>query len=94
MLRRYVCLLWDMCDTYAHFFLMIFQSFKNFPGFYNLIVFQNLTAVYLTFCLFVLGRDKFFTVFVLKKPYFSISLTNYLINISLYLRAHANLGGQ
>ena len=45
--------------------------------------------------LFVLGRDGFVTVtFVVKKPYFPICYTNYLINIFPDFRALANLGCQ
>ena len=38
--------------------------------------------------------DSLLFTFVLKKPYFPIFHTNYLINICPYLRALANLGCQ
>ena len=50
----------------------------------------------MTFNLFVFleETDSLMFTFILKKPYFSISHTSYLINISPYLRALANLGCQ
>ena len=52
--------------------------------------------MYLTFDLFVCPwkRHSLLFTFVLKKPCFSIFHINYLINISPYLRALANLGCQ
>ena len=78
----------EYVDTYAHLSQMVFQSFQNFSSFIILYCLK-------TYCydLFVSPwRDRFFTV--LKKPYFSVFHTNYLINISPYLRALANLGCQ
>ena len=63
--------------------------FKVFKIFLNLIIlqFKNLMLYIgpLTFLL-VLGRDRFFTVYIyFKETYFPIFHTNYLINISPYL---------
>ena len=77
-------------DTYAHFLPMIFENFSSSDSF---ILFKNL-LLYISplINLFVLARHRFFTVFIfLKKPYFSIFHKNYLINISRYLGALANL---
>ena len=72
---------------------MNFLSFQNFCGSYNVkklknLLFKNLLRYIspLTY-LFVVGRDRFFTVYICfeETPYFSIFHANYLINISPYL---------
>ena len=47
--RLYAYFYWPMhdfghayVDTYVHFFPVIFQSFQNFSGSYNSILFKNL----------------------------------------------------
>ena len=62
----------DMCtfDTYAHLFPWFFKVFKNF------------SAIFLTFiCLSLEETDSLLFTYVLKKIFFSIFHTNYLINI-------------
>ena len=69
-----------------------FLKFSKFSCSYNFMLLKNLQLhIWLLIYLFVLWRDRFSTVtFVLKKPYFSVFNTNYLINISPYLGAPAN----
>ena len=71
-----------------------FESFQNFCGSYNFILFKNiLRCIWTLTYLLVFGRDRFFTVYICFKetPYFSIFHTNYLINISPNLRALISL---
>ena len=75
-------------DTYSHCFLMIFQI----SGSYNFTLFKNLILYFWTFiCLSLKERGPLLLSFVLKKPYFPFFHTNYLINISPYVRTHTNL---
>ena len=85
----------DMCTlTRTLIFSLLF--FKVFEIFLVLITLYclKLNALYLTFNLFACPwkrQDSLLYIFVLKKPYFSFFLRNYLINISSYLIALANL---
>ena len=73
------------------FFPMIFLSFQKLSGSYNFIPVEPLLLyVWPLSYLFLLGRERFFTVYIcFKKPFFSIFHTNYWINISHYLRTFA-----
>ena len=101
MLRTYVGLLllaytwfWP-CVRWRirSFFSYDFFKFSYFSGSYNFILLKNvLLYIWFLIYLFVLVRDRFFIVYIwLKKPDFSTSHTNCLINIFPYLRALANL---
>ena len=58
-------------NAFAHFFPMIFKSFQNFSGSYNFILFKNLLLYIWTLIhLIVLGRDKFFTIYICFKETF------------------------
>ena len=62
-------------DLYAYFYPMIFYSFQNFSG-YDLILFKNLLLYIWTFIyLFVLGRDRFFTVCICFKEILSFNFS-------------------
>ena len=69
-------------DTYAHFLSMIFQCFQNFSGSYN-FMFKNSIKMYIfdlySFVFTSRRQRTLLFTFALKKPYFSIFHTNYLI---------------
>ena len=67
-----------------NFSLWFFKVFK---------IFLILICLYCLICLSLEETDSLLFKFVLKKPYFSIFDTNYVINISPYFRLLANLGG-
>ena len=74
---------------------MIFQSFLNFL----VLIILCLKTYYYKFdrwfiSLFLEETDSLLFKFILKKSYFSIFHTNYLIDISPYLKALAKLGFQ
>ena len=73
------------------------RFFKFFKIFLVLIILYCLKTYCYTFdiYLFVLGRDRYFTAYICsKESLFFNFLYKLLINISLYLRALANLGCQ
>ena len=74
-------------ETYAHFFPVTFSSFQKFFGFCNFILFKHLLLHIwpLVFCLTLEKTDSLLYTFVLKKPYFSIFGTNYLINFDNFI---------
>ena len=76
----------DMC-TLTHMLIFSLWFFKVFK------IFLILTSLYRLICLSLEETDSLLFKFVLKKPYFSIFHTIYVINISPYFRLLANLGG-
>ena len=75
------------------FSFWIFTVFKIFIVLiisYCLKTYCNIFELYLI-CLSLKETDSWLFTFVLKKPHFSIFHTNYLANISPYLRALADL---
>ena len=98
---------WCMLRTSAYFYKLMYDcrhshivmylcSFfpYGFLKFSKIFWFLKFYAVKIVFFLFMEETDLLLFRFVLKKPYFSIFHTSYLIYISPYLRALANLGCQ
>ena len=83
LLHTYVC----------SFFPYNFLKFWKCCWFLLFYTVEKLTAVYLTFICLSLERHSLLFTFVSKK-HWSIFHTNYLINVSPYLRTLANLGCQ
>ena len=53
-------------DMYAHFFPMVFESFQNFSGFYNFILFKNLLLhIWPLICLSLEAADALLFTFAL-----------------------------
>ena len=73
------------------FFPIIFKSFQNFSDSYNFILFKNsLLYLWSLIYLFVLGRDRIFTVCIYFEEALFFNFSSKLINISPYLRELAN----
>ena len=80
-------------DTFANFFHMIFQSFQKISGSYNFLFKNLLIWIWPSIYLFVLGRDRFCTVYICFKEtlFFCSIFHTKLFDVSPYVRALDNL---
>ena len=76
--------------TQAHSFLWFFKVFKIFL----VLIISYCLKIWPLICLSLEEMDSLLFTFVVKKSYFPICYTNYLINIFPDFRAFANLGCQ